>query len=120
MAKTSVQLGVLGKVLRRIGRYTPMLAFSLVLATVNVAMNLFIPILVGDAMVAVELDQGTHTVEFRYENPAFSLGWKISLVCLVLLHELSQCRKIVRCIIACKVPCIHSDLCIQHLCNPEL
>ena len=50
MAKTSVQLGVLGKVLRRIRRYTPMLAFSLVLATVNVAMNLFIPILVGDAI----------------------------------------------------------------------
>ena len=40
--------------------------------------------LVGDAMVAVELDQGTHTVEFRYENPAFSLGWKISLGALVV------------------------------------
>ena len=40
--------------------------------------------LVGDAMVAVELDQGTHTLEFRYENPAFSLGWKISLGALAV------------------------------------
>ena len=40
--------------------------------------------LVGDAMVAVELSQGEHHVEFRYGNPAFSLGWKISLGALVL------------------------------------
>ncbi len=41
--------------------------------------------LVGDAMVAVELTEGIHQVEFRYENPAFSLGWKISLAALAVL-----------------------------------
>ena len=40
--------------------------------------------LVGDAMVAVELTEGGHQVEFRYENPAFSLGWKISLAALAV------------------------------------
>ena len=50
MAKTSVQPGVLGKVLSRIRRYTPMLALSLLLALVNVAVNLYIPILVGNAI----------------------------------------------------------------------
>ena len=40
--------------------------------------------LVGDVMVAVELTEGSHTIEFRYENRAFSLGWKISAICLLL------------------------------------
>ncbi len=40
--------------------------------------------LVGEAMVAVELTEGSHTVTYRYENPAFSLGWKISLGCWML------------------------------------
>ena len=40
--------------------------------------------LVGDAMVAVELSAGEHTVRFSYHNAAFALGWKISLVCLLL------------------------------------
>jgi len=38
-------------------------------------------ILIGDAMIGVLLSQGSHTVTFRYHNPAFSLGWKISLAC---------------------------------------
>ena len=42
-------------------------------------------IAVGDAMVGVMLTEGDHTVAFRYENKAFSLGWKISLVCLLIL-----------------------------------
>ena len=37
--------------------------------------------LVGECMIAVELSQGNHWVTFRYENQAFSLGWKISLLC---------------------------------------
>ncbi len=37
--------------------------------------------LVGDAMVAVELEAGAHEVTFIYRNAAFSLGWKISLLC---------------------------------------
>ena len=27
----------------------------------------------------------SHEITFSYRNPAFSLGWKISLVCLLLL-----------------------------------
>ena len=40
--------------------------------------------LVGDCMVAVELQQGEHTVSFRYENKAFSLGWKITLLSFLI------------------------------------
>ena len=36
---------------------------------------------VGNAMVAVKLSEGEHEVEFEYRNKAFSLGWKISLLC---------------------------------------
>jgi len=38
------------------------------------------PTLVGDVMLAVDLTEGTHTVCFTYENEAFELGWKISLI----------------------------------------
>ncbi len=41
-------------------------------------------VLIGDAMCGLLLDEGEHTVSFRYENKAFSLGWKISLVALIL------------------------------------
>ena len=41
-------------------------------------------IAVGNAMVGIMLTNGKHTVAFRYENKAFSLGWKISLVCLLI------------------------------------
>ena len=44
---------------------------------------------VGDAMVAVPLTQGDHALVFRYENSAFSLGWKISLVCLLIFAGIS-------------------------------
>ncbi len=40
-------------------------------------------VLIGGAMVGVSLSEGMHTVTFRYENKAFSLGWKISLLCLI-------------------------------------
>ena len=39
-------------------------------------------VLVGDCMAAVELSAGSHAVSFTYRNPAFSLGWKISLACI--------------------------------------
>jgi uncharacterized membrane protein YfhO len=42
------------------------------------------PVLVGDVMVSVPLTQGSHTVEFVYRNTAFTLGWKISAICLLL------------------------------------
>ena len=44
--------------------------------------------LIGDAMIGVELTQGEHTVTYRYENAAFSLGWKISLACFVIFAAL--------------------------------
>ena len=40
--------------------------------------------LVGDVMVAVPVTAGEHTVEYIYRNDAFSLGWKISAICLLL------------------------------------
>ena len=36
---------------------------------------------IGGAMVGVLLPEGDHTVTFRYQNRAFALGWKVSLVC---------------------------------------
>ena len=44
--------------------------------------------LVGDCMIGVELPEGTHIVTFSYHNAAFSLGWKISLVCAAALLAL--------------------------------
>ena len=44
---------------------------------------------VGDAMVAVPLTQGDHTLVFRYENRAFSYGLIISLVCFLIFAGIS-------------------------------
>ena len=44
--------------------------------------------LVGDCMIAVELTEGMHTVEYVYRNDAFSAGWKISLVSALILLAL--------------------------------
>ena len=40
-------------------------------------------VLVGDAMMALELTEGNHTITFRYENKAFTIGAIISAVSLV-------------------------------------
>ncbi len=45
-------------------------------------------VVIGDAMVGVPISQGHHRVEFRYENSAFSLGWKVSLLCTLILLTL--------------------------------
>ena len=42
-------------------------------------------VLIGDVMVGVRLTEGAHTVSFTYKNRAFDLGWKISLLSLLLL-----------------------------------
>lgn len=47
-------------------------------------------VLVGDCMAAVPLSQGEHTVTFRYGNPAFRLGWKITLGCAAVFLSLVQ------------------------------
>lgn len=38
---------------------------------------------IGNAMVGLLLSEGNHTIRFIYRNPSFSLGWKISLCCLI-------------------------------------
>lgn len=45
--------------------------------------------LVGNCMIAVDLTQGTHTVTLRYQNKAFSLGWKISLLSAAIFGGIS-------------------------------
>jgi len=42
-------------------------------------------VLIGDAMIGLLLSEGYHTVSFSYHNAAFSMGWKISLACLLIL-----------------------------------
>ena len=46
--------------------------------------------LVGECMVAVEITEGKHAVEYTYRNAAFALGWKVSLACALLLLALVQ------------------------------
>ena len=46
--------------------------------------------LVGDCMIALALTEGRHAVSISYANPAFSLGWKISLGCLAVFALLVQ------------------------------
>lgn len=45
-------------------------------------------VLIGNVMIGVLLSKGEHTVEFFYQNKAFDLGWKISLVCLFIFVSL--------------------------------
>ena len=45
--------------------------------------------LVGDCMIGVELTEGQHLVEYTYRNPAFALGWKISLLCAAVFGFLT-------------------------------
>ena len=47
------------------------------------------PKLVGNCMISVELTQGEHTVQLRYKNQAFSLGWKVSLLSAVIFGGIS-------------------------------
>ncbi len=42
------------------------------------------PVLIGDVMIGISITEGEHTVSFSYQNRAFSLGWKISLLCLAV------------------------------------
>ena len=39
---------------------------------------------IGNAMVGLILSEGNHSIRFTYRNPSFSLGWKISLSCLIV------------------------------------
>ncbi len=44
--------------------------------------------LVGDAMIGVYLTEGDHLVTFQYRNRAYSLGWKVTVVCAILFAGL--------------------------------
>jgi len=46
-------------------------------------------VLVGDCMIAVPMVEGDHSLELRYHNKAFSLGWKISLGCVLIFGLLT-------------------------------
>ena len=46
-------------------------------------------VLIGGAMTGVYLEEGFHEVTFRYKNPAFSLGWKVSVLSAALLTVLA-------------------------------
>jgi hypothetical protein len=46
-------------------------------------------VLVGDAMVGLALSEGFHEIEFSYHNKAFSLGWKITFLCLAIFLMLA-------------------------------
>ena len=46
--------------------------------------------LIGDAMIGLLLPEGEHNIVFTYKNEAFSLGWKISLVCGIILFFLCK------------------------------
>lgn len=48
-------------------------------------------VLIGDAMVGLLLPEGEHNVVFKYHNAAFSLGWKVSLLCLIVFGVLYWC-----------------------------
>ncbi len=64
------QSGVFGKVLRRLQTYLPAIVVSLLLATVYVAMSLYIPILVGRAIDAIvdagKVDFAVVSEELKY------------------------------------------------------
>jgi len=46
-------------------------------------------VLVGDAMVALNLTEGDHEIVFTYRNSAFSVGLAVSLVCLAVFLVLA-------------------------------
>ena len=45
-------------------------------------------VMIGGAMVGVLVTEGYHTVEFRYRNDSFALGWKITLGCALIFAAL--------------------------------
>ena len=46
-------------------------------------------VLIGNAMIGVPMTTGSHTVTFTYHNAAFSLGWKISLLCALIFTAIT-------------------------------
>ena len=42
------------------------------------------PTLIGDVMIGIPVTEGSHTVTFTYHNTSFGLGWRLSLICLLI------------------------------------
>jgi uncharacterized membrane protein YfhO len=53
-------------------------------------------VLVGDAMIAVELTEGLHTVELRYENKAYEYGKRITFGCAGVFGAIVLCHWLIR------------------------
>ena len=53
-------------------------------------------VLVGNAMIAVELTEGLHTVELRYENKAYEYGNLISACCAGVFGTIVLCDYLLR------------------------
>ena len=49
--------------------------------------------LVGDCMLAIPLTEGAHMITLRYRNPAFSMGWKVTVLCIGILAALAYRQK---------------------------
>ena len=49
--------------------------------------------LVGDCMLAIPLTEGAHMITLRYRNPAFSIGWKVTVLCIGILAALAYRQK---------------------------
>ena len=47
--------------------------------------------LVGNAMIGLDLTEGSHSIEFVYHNPAFTKGLIVSIVCLLLFAGAYVC-----------------------------
>ena len=77
MADKISQTSVLKKVLRRVRRYWAGLILSLILATVYVAMSLYIPILVGDAIDCI-IEAG------RVDFAAMGVSLRNVVICAVI------------------------------------
>jgi uncharacterized membrane protein YfhO len=52
---------------------------------------------IGDSLIGVPLNAGTHTVQFVYHTPYARIGWIVSLISIVIYVIVcvkTQCRKI--------------------------
>ena len=53
-------------------------------------------VLIGNAMVGVELTEGEHVVVFTYKNRAFELGATVSIICLIIFIAIIVTQNIIR------------------------
>ncbi len=81
MAKSPKKRGVLGKVLRYVGKSTPLLILSMILALGTVAGTLYIPIVIGEAIDCI-IDKGN--VDFEAIVPLLINAGVVAVVTALL------------------------------------